>query len=342
MSVHTLDPLKDARWQKLVRENDRASVFHTRQWLHALRLTYGYEPLAVCTLSPELALANAVLFCRVESWLTGRRWVSLPYSDHCEPLAQDQVTASEIPLFLREVVSREKLKYMEVRLGSPDHFGLGFHESAQYCLHKIDLTQNEVTLFANMHHSSIRRKIQRAERQKLVSRVGFSELLPEFYRLFVMTRRRHGLPPSPMQWFENLLRCFGDGARITMAFKDERPVAGILTLTYNQSIVYKYGASDMRFSASGGMPFLFWRTMLDAKKQRLHSFDLGRTDLDNEGLLLFKDRLGGVRSRLRYWRISQAATDSAYGKSSLVKSVMRFIPDTVRIRLGALLYKHVG
>jgi hypothetical protein len=29
-----------------------------------------------------------LVFCRVRSWLTGRRSISLPFSDHCEPLVE--------------------------------------------------------------------------------------------------------------------------------------------------------------------------------------------------------------------------------------------------------------
>src|SRR5712675_1991670 len=77
MSVSEIDPLKDPRWAALVNSNPRASVFHTPQWLEALKRTYDYVPLALTT-SPDLGpLANGVAFCRVDSWLTGSRLVSV-------------------------------------------------------------------------------------------------------------------------------------------------------------------------------------------------------------------------------------------------------------------------
>ena len=46
-------------------------------WLESLRLTYGYDPL-VFTLSPAgRELENGIVFCRVRSWLTGRKLVSV-------------------------------------------------------------------------------------------------------------------------------------------------------------------------------------------------------------------------------------------------------------------------
>src|ERR1700674_241455 len=43
-AVHALDPLNDPRWSALIAEHPRASVFHTRGWLEALRRTYGFKP----------------------------------------------------------------------------------------------------------------------------------------------------------------------------------------------------------------------------------------------------------------------------------------------------------
>src|SRR4030095_16686199 len=81
-----LDPLKDPRWDTFLFEHPSASVFHTRGWLEALSRTYGYKPVAFVTSSQGEKLTNGIVFCRVNSWLTGHRLVSLPFSDHCQPL----------------------------------------------------------------------------------------------------------------------------------------------------------------------------------------------------------------------------------------------------------------
>ena len=86
MSVYTVDPLRDPRWPGLIRSHPRASVFHTSGWLEALQRTYGYEPVAFTTSPPRSELKNGVVFCYVRSAITGARLVSLPFSDHCDPL----------------------------------------------------------------------------------------------------------------------------------------------------------------------------------------------------------------------------------------------------------------
>ena len=86
MTVYQIDPLSNGRWREFISHRPRASVFHTVEWLKAIQLTYGYQPVVLTTSGPDENLKNGVLFCKIQSWMTGRRMVSVPFSDHCEPL----------------------------------------------------------------------------------------------------------------------------------------------------------------------------------------------------------------------------------------------------------------
>jgi hypothetical protein len=344
--MHQLDPISDIRWPKLLEADNRASVFHTPGWLEALRRSYGYDPVVVTPFAPHQELLSGMVFCRVNSWMTGRRMVSLPFSDHCEPIVNSGNEGTEILSFLKREVENQSLKYVEIRPMTPISEDLpGLCDWEKFCVHKVDLRPESEEIFHRLHKDSVRRKIQRAEREGLVYEKGNNHgLLEKFYTLFVMTRRRHGLPPSPLHWFENLLTCLKEKAQIRLASKDGLPVAAIFTLTYKDSIVYKYGGSDMRSSNLGGTPFLFWQTMVEAKTEGLRELDLGRSDLDNEGLITFKERLGGVRSALVYQRLSRKVAQPSHGgwKSQLAKRMFTYASDPVRIQVGNLLYRHLG
>ena len=152
------------------------------------------------------------------------------------------------------------------------------------------------------------------------------------------------MPPQPLPWFRNLIDCLGEKVKIHLASKDERPIAGILTLGFKRTIVYKYGGSDARYHNLGGMPFLFWRAIQEAKKKGLEEFDLGRSDPENSGLVTFKDHLGASRSTLTYYRYpASTAVRAANGwKVQTAKRVMAHMPDPVLTVAGRLLYKHFG
>ena len=98
---YQLDPLQDQRWAAFVERHPRASVFHTVAWLQALHDTYGYKPVVFTTSPPSDDLKTGIAFCLIDSWLTGRRVVSLPFSDHCEPLCDSSEDLNSLIQFLQ-------------------------------------------------------------------------------------------------------------------------------------------------------------------------------------------------------------------------------------------------
>jgi GNAT acetyltransferase-like protein len=346
LNVYTVDPLTDRRWSTLVGEHSLASVFHTREWLEALRRTYGYTPVAYTTSPPTDRLSNAIVLCEIRSWLTGRRMVSLPFADHCQPLVEYPADQDAITAHLRRAVDSGGWKYLEIRpLTShlPDQRDMG--RATEFCFHSLDLRPELDVLFQSCHKNAMQMMIRRAERETLRCDTGTSEAhLRSFYSLLLLTRRRHQLPPQPVEWFLNLLECMSDRFRICIASKDGRPVAGIVLLRHRDTFVYKYGASDARFHSLGPMPFLFWNAIREAKATGIRRLDLGRSDPDNPGLMIFKDRLGAERSTLRYFRYPAPASGPADVPSRvhMAKRVLARLPDQLLVATGRLLYRHIG
>jgi hypothetical protein len=346
MTLHKIDPLADMRWREFLERHPQASVFHTPGWLRTLQKTYSYEPVVFTTSPPGEQLSNGVVFCRVTSWLTGRRIVSLPFSDHCEPLAGSPEAAAELIARLQQQEAAGGWHSIEIRPRTMNAEGIaGFAPAESYWLHEIDLRPGTAELFERMHNDGIQRKVKRAEREGLHEEKGKSpELLRQFYALMGRTRKRHQLPPQPMAWFQNLAECMGEQLEIRVARRGEQAVASVLTLRFRDTVVYKYGASDERFHNLGGMPYLFWRMIEDAKADGARLLDLGRTDLDNDGLAKFKDRLGASRREITYWRSpAEAARATENGwKMRVAKRVFTYLPAPVARAAGNFLYRHIG
>jgi hypothetical protein len=343
MAVYEVDPLTDPRWRELLERKALASVFHTPEWLEALKHTYGYEPIAYTTSRPTADLENGWLFCRVHSWLTGNRLVSLPFSDHCDPLVEQTEHFEELLAMLQREREERRWKYVEWRPLSAQH-GMGGLESSQtFRLHKLDLRRELPELFRGLHKDSTQRKIRRADREHLTYEEGNSKtLLNKFYPLLVATRLRHRLPPQPIDWFCNLAKRMGDQLTIQVALRHNAPVASILTLRFKRTLTYKYGCADEKSFPLGGMQMLLWRAIEDAKSKSLEEFDLGRSDADHQGLILFKDRLGATSTSLSYYRCPAASKGGSSSRSfRYASAVMSHIPDQL-LAAGGKLYKHLG
>ena len=99
----------------------------------------------------------------------------------------------------------------------------------------------------------------------------------------------------------------------------------------------------------GGMHLLYWRSMLDAKQSGMRTFDLGRCEVGQDGLLIFKKRWGAVETPLHYIRFTDRAETAGSCSSRRARAGMRGwqskyfprVPAPVLSMLGAVLYKHV-
>jgi CelD/BcsL family acetyltransferase involved in cellulose biosynthesis len=351
IQVYKFDPLDDPRWNHFVNAHPCSSIFHTVPWLKALRRTYRYEPVVYTTSPPGEDLKDAVVLCRVESWITGRRLVSLPFSDHCQPLAVDADSVDAILAAVALECRQLSWKYVEVR---PRHMlrpGIAdFATVETYCHHDLDLTPPLETLFHNFHKDCVQRKIRRAVKEGLVCKEGrTTQLLNDFYRLMLVTRHRHQVPPQPRKWFANLMEFLGDSLSIQVAYNADVPLAAIMTLTHNRTLTYKFGCSDAKFHKLGAMQFLFWHAIQDGKQRGFRIFDFGRSELINEGLIAFKDRWGAERTSLPYYTFLNSKPYAAkihFGRTSwsmrLAREVFGHMPGQVLAAMGNLFYRHIG
>ena len=349
-AVHRIDPREDPRWSGFLEKHPLASVFHSAAWLDALSRTYGYEPVAYTTSSDDGELESAIVFCRVESQLTGRRLVSLPFSDHCDALVDSKDDLQLLSEKVAEESTGEQWRYIEMRprrnlaIVTPLS-----HSALSYSFHQLDLRPDLDTLLGSFHKSSTQRKIRRAEREGLTYQVGSTELLDSFYRLLTITRRRHKIPPQPKRWFRNLIDCFGEALRIRLALQDGRAIAGMLTVRHKDTLVYKYGCSDTRFNRLGGTHLLFWKAIQEAKNAGLRTFDLGRTNSDQTGLVTFKNRWGASRSVLTYSRYADARSSTqtfelpvSQWKARAAQRIFAHLHPVLLSTVGHFLYRHVG
>jgi len=314
-----------------------------------LQATYGYKPVAFTTCPPHSELWNGLVGCEIESWLTGHRFVSLPFSDHCEPLCDSADELVFLVRHLQHISEEKKWKYFQLR-PTQENRALtdgtsGCFPSERYFLHKIDLRPDLDDVFLTFDRDSVQRRVLRADRAGLVEKSGRSEeLLNQFYRLFLLTRRRHKVPPTPYLWFQNLKREFGEAMEIRVAYIEETPVASIITLQFRDISYYKYGCSDERFNRLGGTPWLFWNAVRNAKRNGAREFDLGRTQPDHLGLLAFKNHWVQRPKQLVYWRYPgrPARLPGSRQAREIASLCFSLLPKVVQANIGNLIYRHIG
>ena len=309
--------------------------------------TYGFRPVVLTSTPDGQPLLNGIPFCEVQSWITGPRLVSLPFSDHCEPLLSGEEDLAGFIAWIEAERTRCKWKYVELRprrwkpTGAPSLF-----PTQSFVFHTLSLEPPLTRIFSSFHKDSMQRRIRRAERDGLLYEKGCSEeLLDSFYRLLIMTRARHGLPPQPRSWFRSLFANLRSHAEIRVARKGTQAIAAIMSFKFKDTIVDKYACSDHNFHQLGAMPFLFWRLIEESKAEGLKNLDFGRTDLDAPSLIRFKDHFGTVREQSTYFRCGAPSSEAANAGAPMGAARRRLFslfPRQVSSLVGELFYRHVA
>jgi hypothetical protein len=281
----------------------------------------------------------------VRSWLTGRRGVSLPFTDFCEPLLAGKSAPPEVIDPLIELGRERHWKYFEVR-GGQNVFGEA-PASMTVFSHALDLSLSEDALFARLKEST-RRNIRKAKREGVEVGIGTSrEMMGDFYRLNCLTRREHGLPPQPRSFFMNLREHLlekGLGC-VVLALLRGRAIGGAVYLHFGREALYKYGASDRECLSPRPNDLVTWEAIRWYRSRGLQRLGFGRTELDHESLRRYKLGWGATETRRPYYRYDLQAgrfVASSLNRPGASAAIIRRLPTCVSRAVGTALYRHVA
>ncbi len=341
--VKFLDPSLDSEWDQLVLSHPEATFFHSSAWARTLTRTYGHKPFYL-SFSSSQELQALVPMMEVNSAFTGRRGVSLPFSDFCSPLLFQKGDNSYVLSILSALASEHAWKHFELR--DPRSLDMVIDPAIQYLSHSLKLMQDPDALFAGFS-SPVRRAIRKAEKSKLSVQVSQSmQSVRDFYRLHVHTRRQHGLPPQPFSFFRNL---YDEAIRtgigfVVQATLEKRCVAAAIFFRFGRMALYKYGASDPAAHELRANNLVMWEAIRFLARGACESLHFGRTSLADEGLRRFKLGWGSAEEVIRYVRWNTASGQWAATKDRLRGAhnmLFANMPPALNRLAGTLLYPHL-
>jgi hypothetical protein len=340
--IQRINPIGQADWNALIASQPKHSFFHTAEWAEVLADTYGYTPVYFAAGETD-GVRSILPLMEVDSWLTGRRGIGLPFTDVCQPLCQDAATFQKLFQSAVEFGKSRNWKYIECR-GGRELFGK-VPASLLFYGHGLDLTAGEDGLFSRLE-SSVRRAIRKAEKAGVTVEILKSlAAVRIFYSLQCQTRKKHGLPPQPFSFFLNIHRHIlsQDMGMVVLARHHGRPIAASVYVNLGDRVIYKYGASDEAFQDLRGSNLVMWAAIKEYVRRGAKHLDLGRTSIGNEGLRKFKLGWGAEEHKIEYvkfdMRKNEFVTD-VDETSGWHTRIFRRMPGFLSRAAGAVLYKH--
>ena len=338
-----VDPLAGDAWDRLVAKYPAASVFHGAAWARLLHRTYGHRPRYLRFVSGDATVALVPLM-EVRSPFTGTRGICLPFSDFCGPLLSDASRTAPVLSKLIEICRDHGWSHLDLRSES-----LELPEASPWRTHRghvLDLSAGLAALEKALP-DPVRRSIRKADRSGLKIESSQSlEAVRAFYRLHCRTRRRHGVPPQSYRFFDNLYQeIIGkDNGYVVLAKLGETPVAGAVFLKFQESAIYKFGASDVRFWSLRPNHAVMWEGIQAMFHQGCRTFHFGRTSPVDLGLARFKSSWGAAATTIRQYRhvfregAWKGGTEPA---AESHRAVFGWLPLRFNRILGSLIYPHL-
>lgn len=341
-SFRRLDPLRDGGWDRIISKHPEATVFHSSHWAKVLSETYEFTPQYHVRDGGKGA-EEAFCLMEIRSWLTGRRAVSLPFTDRCEPLLYESGFQAAVAA-AREFGTAANLKKIEFRGVPAEIAGQG---PAQFLEHSLDLSPGSERLF-DCFESSVRRAIRKAEKSGVHVTIERSiESIREYFFLHCITRRKHGVPPPPFRFFENIYKHLINAGLgfVALARTGGDALAGAVFFHFRGKAEYKFGASSGALEAVRPSNAVMWKAIQHLAETGCQRLSLGRTSIRNEGLRRYKLGWGTKETELRYLKISpyngEYLPDSDLAQGFHTK-LLRMLPPILFQRVGASLYRHIG
>lgn len=239
----TVDPVKDERWDSFVRSHPLGSIFHLSAWSQVLVSTFRYIPRYII-LENHGVIKGAMPCMKIDSWLTGKRLISLPRTSYCDPLVETSADLEIIMDFVYYLMKKERIDFIEIKTQkNADLLCRSSLKCYEYYRNGIlDMKEGLEALWKRFHRSCIRQKIVKAQKDGVRVRSGSSlQDLELFYLLYNVTTRKHEVPPRPYRFIKNIWETFWSRGQVMLliAEVDNKPGAAGLFLKSRDTLIFE-------------------------------------------------------------------------------------------------------
>jgi len=283
-------------WDEFVANHPKGSWYHLSHWKELIEDSFGHKSYYL-SLRRDDKLAGILPMILVESVFFGRFLVSPAYGRYGDICAVDP--AAEVAILSRaKSLARElRVHYMEVRNVEPiDDSELVSKTSKQTFW--LDLEDDEEKMW-KLFRSEIRNRARKAEAAGCVTSIGGADCVDDFYYVFCRHMRELGTPVYSKRFFENLMKVYGNEARIITTYIGKKLVGAGILVFYNDSVSVPWISSlESAFKAYPNNA-MYMGAIRYAIQRKCKRFDFG-TSNEGSGNAEFKLRWGARMVKLHW------------------------------------------
>jgi lipid II:glycine glycyltransferase (peptidoglycan interpeptide bridge formation enzyme) len=177
--------------------------------------------------------------------------------------------------------------------------------------------------------------------------------LEEFYRLYVKTSRKHGIPPQPARLFDVMWDVLETRSmmQLFLAIRDGLVINAMVCFRFARVVSAAYVGTDDRFLRYHPVKLTDWAAIEWACAGGHDSFDFLQSHVRNTGLRWYKQSFGAIEQPVSYHYYPRIGTtarlrEALIGRRGVAaraaRTLVRRLPTGALRLLGRAVFKHVG
>ena len=336
------DQAEVARIERFV-EARGGSVFHRPAWLQAVERGTGNSAVGLM-LERGVGLEGWLPLTEIHSALFGRALVSSGFGVGGGVLATRTEDAEKLCRAAQEIALRRSASTVELRGGtaSPDWLVI----DGKHANFAADLAEDD-----DAQLLAIPRKARAEVRKGLANDLSVSIGRDEqersaHYAVYAESVRNLGTPVFPRSLFDAVLDIFGDDADILTVRQRGVPVASVLSLYHDETVMPFWGGGTWAARHLRANERMYYELMCHARRRGCVRFDFGRSKVGS-GPFAFKKNWGFEPQPLTYFTWSAPGTaarnvdptDEGY---SAKIALWKRLPLPIANRLGPWIARGLG
>ncbi|MHC1785273.1 MAG: lipid II:glycine glycyltransferase FemX [Anaerolineaceae bacterium] len=341
MESFSITAYNDPDWLSFINNHPESHFFHHPVWSGFLAHCYGYHPFLALVRDSYGQITAGLPLMEISNFGNRRRWVSLPFTDHCPPLFLSRDSLETLVRGITEESRGQDVQDLELRW---EYASSELFQSSEYILTTTKLSPDPSLVRDKISGSNFRKVKLGSKRGITIEKAASLDAMRIFYKLHLETRRRLGVPVQPWRFFQLLCEEViepGNGF-ISLARKNDEYLAGIVFLHWNKTLVYKFSASSSHGKQLAASYPITWDAIQWGCENSYSMLDWGRSDSGDEGLRDFKKHWASEENSLTYSRNKEETSSLMQKARPFVNSFISRSPLWVCRLSGEILYRYFG
>lgn len=297
MSSITIKEFQDTysnKWDEYVNSSVNSTFFHLIGWKGVLERTFRYKSYYIYAESHGKICGVLPLFL-IKNLLSGRALVSLPFGVYGGVCADNEHIENLLIEEAKKLTKKKNSSYLELRNKSKNIGNMPTKFLYSTFIKELPTIPKDCLEF-------LPRKSRAAARKGINSELKIDIGLPNirsFYDVYTKSVHNLGSPVFPIKFLKNLISRFKNDIVILIVKNKEKPIAGVFTFLFKDTILPYYGGSLPQYLNLQPNNFMYLKLMEYGVENGFRYFDFGRSK-EGTGSYDFKKNQGFEPQPLYY------------------------------------------